>query len=340
MRTGIDVDPKEIARIVKIINGCLNEEILVEDLLVELLRRKISSSDYLFIILSKLQGMGCVEGKYGTLKIKKNINDVLTKKLTNDLTKEISRKKIILVTPLEVAKFYQCPRRFYLEKVVLSRQFKKERGKVWDGEVLHLAVQMFVDNLMKKSVDELVNEIPKLTLEKFEDKTTISKEAIGDFLLKFYQLIKDEKFNFLVSERTLLSIKRGLMGTPDVIARKDSGEFIPIDIKLGRIDRRGVKKEHLLQNLGEALLVEDFLRTKIDRSYLIYFQADSEIRVHLTDGMKKEFISYKKELEGVSTRKIIPRMSRLPNARARVCRGCHVKPACDNIEELVEMKGR
>jgi len=340
MRTRIDVDLREIARIVKIINEYSNEEISIKDFLVELLRHKVSSSDYLFIILSKLQEMGFVEGKYGTLKIKKNITDVLTKKLTNDLTKEISQKKIILVTPLELAKFYQCPRRFYLEKVVLSRQFKKEKGEVWDGEVLHLSVKLFIDNLMKKSVDELVNKVPKFALERFKDKATIKKEALSNFLLKLYQLIEDERFDFLISERTLLSIKRGLIGTPDIIGRRANGEYIPIDIKLGRIDRRGIKKEHLLQNVGEAILVEDFLRTKIDKSYLIYFQADSEIRVHLTDEMKKEFISYKKELERVSTRTIIPNTSRLQNSRTRVCKGCHVKHACDNIEELVMTMGR
>ena len=340
MRTEIEVYPNEIARIVKIINGYLNKEILIKDLLIELLRKKVSSSDYLFLLLSKLQGLGLVEGKRGVLKIKDRIDDKLLSKLERKLNEEISRKRRIFVTPLEVAKFYQCPRRFYLEKVVLSRQFKKERGRVWDGEVLHLAVKTFIDNIMKKNVDELVTEIPKSIMSKYIGKTTITEKAIGDFLLKLYQLIKDEKFNFLTSERTLLSMKRGVMGTPDIIARNESGEFVPIDIKLGRIDKRGVKKEHVLQNTGEALLVEYFLRTKINISYLIYFQASSVIRVQLTDDIKKEFISYKKMLERISTKKRIPYMSRLPNARSRVCRGCHVRPACDNIEGLIRIRGR
>lgn len=340
MRTEIEINPGEIARIIKIINDHLNEEILVKDLLTELLSKKISSSDYLFLLLSKLQGLGLIEGRHSILIIKGRIDDKLLSSLQRKLIKEISRKKRIFVTPLEVAKFYQCPRRFYLEKVVLSRQFKRERGKVWDGEVLHLAVQMFIDNLMKKNVDELITDVPKLAMDKYVGKTTITEKVIGDFLMKLYQLINDEKFNFLVSERTLLSMKRGLMGTPDIIVRNDVGEFIPIDVKFGRIDKRGVKKEHMLQNVGEALLVEDFLRTNINKSYLIYFQASSVIKVQLTDHMKKEFISFKRGLERISMRKGIPHMSRLSNARARVCRGCHVRPACDNIEELVRMTGR
>jgi len=144
----------------------------------------------------------------------------------------------------------------------------------------------------------------------------------------------------LISERTLLSLKRGIMGTPDIIAKNKNGEFVPIDIKFGRIDRRGIKKEHLLQNIGEALLVEDFLRKKINSTYLVYFQASSAVKIELTDEMKGEFMLFKKELERISTKKIIPCMSRLENARTRVCKGCHVKPACENIEELVRIKGR
>lgn len=260
--------------------------------------------------------------------------------LKNKLTYEVSRKKRVFVTPLEVGKFYQCPRRFYLEKVVLSRQFKRERGRVWDGEALHLAVQLFIDNITKKNVDELITEISRTSMKKYEEKTTITEKSIIDFLIKLHKLIEEENFDFLISERTLLSLKKGLMGTPDMIVKNKNDEFIPIDIKLGRIDQRGIKKEHLLQNVGEAFLVEDFLRKKINSAYLVYFQASSAVKIELTDEMKKEFMLFKKELERVSTKKNIPHMSRLENARARVCRGCHVKHACENIEELIRIKGR
>ncbi len=336
MRTKIKVNLEEINRIIKIINKHLNEDVLIKDLLIELLEEKVSSSDYLFLLLSKLQKMRLVEGRRGILEIRGVIDNKVSHTLIEKINRELPKTKIF-VTPLEVAKFYQCPRRFYLEKIVLSKQFKKERGKVWDGEVLHLAVQMFINKLVKKDVDELITIIPRITLEKYAGKTTITERAIGNFLMKLLMLIGDEKFNFLVPERTLLSIKSGLMGTPDVIARNEVGEFIPIDIKLGRIDRKRIKKEHMLQNTGEAILVEDFLRTKVDRSYLIYFQAGSVVQTRLTKNIKKEFISFKRKLERVSMKKIIPPMSKLPNARARVCRGCHVKPSCDNIYELSGM---
>jgi len=340
MRTEISVESKDIVKIVKIINSHLNEEISLDDLLLRLLEERITSSDFLFIILSKLQERELVDGRNGILFIKKTVGKSFLSELEKKLNYEVSRKRKIFATPLEVAKFYQCPRRFYLEKVVLSRQFKKERGKVWDGEALHLAVKMFIENINKKNLNVLIRKISRISMGKYEDKTTITEKSIEDFLIKLHELIKEENFDFLISERTLLSIKKGLIGTPDIIVRDKNGEFVPIDIKLGRIDKRGLKKEHILQNVGEALLVEDFLRKPINRSCLIYFQASSLMNLKLTDDIKKEFILFKKELEKVSTKKIIPYMSRLDNAKARVCKGCHVRRACENIEELIRMKGR
>ncbi len=340
MRTEIEIDPRDIVNIVKTINSHLNQEISMDNLLLELLKERVASSDYLFILLSRLQERNLVEDRHGILFVKKKIGESMLNELKNKLIYEVSRKKRIFVTPLEVGKFYQCPRRFYLEKIVLSRQFKRERGRVWDGEALHLAVQLFINDFTRENADGLITKIAKISMKKYEGKTTITEKSIVDFLIKLHKLIEEENFDFLISERTLLSLKKGLMGTPDIIAKNKNGEFIPIDIKLGRIDRRGVKKEHLLQNVGEAFLVEDFLRKKINSAYLVYFQASSAIKVDLTNDIKKEFMLFKKELERVSTKKIIPHMSRLENAIARVCRGCHVRPACENIEELVRIKGR
>jgi CRISPR/Cas system-associated exonuclease Cas4 (RecB family) len=340
MRTGIEIDLRDIIKILKTINSHFNQEISIDDILLEILKKGVTSSDYLFILLSKLQEKKFIDGKGGILSIREKVGEKILNELKDKLMHEISSKRRVFVTPLEVGKFYQCPRRFYLEKVVLSRQFKRGRGRVWDGEALHSAVKMFIDKITEKNIDELITEIARESMKKYEGKTTISEKSIVDFLIKLHGLMKEENFDFLLPERTLLSLKKSLMGTPDIIAKNKDNEFVPIDIKLGRIDRRGIKKEHLLQNIGEALLIEDFLRKKINSTYLVYFQASSAIKVELTDEMKKEFMSFKKELERMSTKKIIPHMSRLENARARVCKGCHVRPACENIEKLVRIRGR
>jgi CRISPR/Cas system-associated exonuclease Cas4 (RecB family) len=147
-------------------------------------------------------------------------------------------------------------------------------------------------------------------------------------------LIKEENFANIFTEKTLQSFKVGLVGTPDMICIKEDGQIIPVDIKLGRLSRLGVKDEHLLQNVGEAILTENFFRKKVLMSYLIYFGSNSLVKIDIDEKMKKKFLNYKKQIEKICRIGNIPEMSTLPNFKRRVCPGCHVKPACDNIETL------
>ncbi|MCD6403158.1 MAG: PD-(D/E)XK nuclease family protein [Candidatus Aenigmarchaeota archaeon] len=341
MRIGVEINERIFSRIFKILNDHVSETVKLEDLLLELLENGINSSDYLFLILSKLEKRGFVKGGKGQVEILKVVDKETRKEIKEDVILELERNKKIFVTPLEVAKFYQCPRRLYLEKVTMSRQFKKERGRVWDGEALHLSAKLFVENLLRAPVENLIERVPSLALEKYKGQVTINKNDLKEFLRNFYDLINQEKFKLIFTERTLESLKLGLVGTPDIIAKKENGEYIAIDIKLGKFDRRkGVKKEHLLQNIGEALLIESFFRTRVKKIYLVYFQSNTVVDINLNDMLRDEFLRFKKSLERVVTKNVIPRKSKLPNAKNRVCKGCHVKPVCENIEELLKLKKR
>ncbi len=341
MRIGVEFDEKTVKKILAILADRVGETIKINELLIELFTDKVKSSDYLFLVLSKLERDGYVEGKRGEVEITKLIDKDEKERILNEIKEEVEKNMKIFVTPLEVAKFFQCPRRLYLEKVVMSRQFKKERGKVWDGEALHLSVKMFLDNILRLPAEKLIDEVPRAALKKFEGKTTIDEKPIREFLRNMYQLFKEERFKYVFTERTIESIKSGLVGTPDIIAMKDTGDFIAMDVKLGEFDKRkGVKKEHLLQNVGETLLVEDFFRTNIHKMYLIYFQSNTVVEIDITKKLKKEFISLKRKLEETVTKGVIPPKSKLPNAENRVCKGCHVKPVCENLEMLFKIGRR
>ena len=341
MRVEVEVSVKELSKIFRMINKYVGKEVDLEHLLEELLKRGLSSSDFLFLVLSKLQELGTIKGKPGKIFIKSKVKKEVEKKIVENLVREIKRRKKIVVTPLEVAKFYQCPRRFYLEKVTMSKEFKEKRGRVWNGEALHLAVKLFIENLMKREVEDLILQIPRIAISRYKNRVTISEKSIGEFLLKLLKLIKDEKLVMFFTERTLFSLKHGLIGTPDVIAKKDDGSLIPIDVKLGKFEKKkGIKKEHLLQSVGEAFLIEDFFRKKVEFSYLIYFQSNSVVKIKISDEVKREFLFYKKKLEKVATDRKIPGKSKIPNAERRVCKGCHVKPICENIENLSKLKRR
>jgi CRISPR/Cas system-associated exonuclease Cas4 (RecB family) len=147
-------------------------------------------------------------------------------------------------------------------------------------------------------------------------------------------MMKNEKFSKVFTEKSFESFKVGLAGTPDLICIKNDGGIVPIDIKLGTLSRMGIKEEHLLQSIGEAILVEDYFRKRVDYSYLIYFGSNSLVKVGFNDERKEKFIGYKKRIEKISSAPFIPEKSLVDNYRRRVCVGCHVKSACNNIEDL------
>ena len=250
------------------------------------------------------------------------------------LESKLKKSRKLFVTPLEVSKFYQCPRRLFLEKITLSKQVKERKGRVWDGEVVHLAVNLLVKRFMKGDVEESIEEVAKMALSKYEGKTELDKGKLIDFLSRLHGFLKGENLKSIFTEKTFESFRHGLIGTPDLVAIRQDFDVIPMDVKLGKLSRRGIKEEHLLQCVGESILVEDFFRKRVNLAYIIYFQSNSLARINITRSMKSKFLEYKRGIEKMCRIERIPMKSRLPNYRRRVCLGCHVKEACENIESL------
>lgn len=333
MHVGIKIEDKDVYRIIQMLNSYSGEEIKLEEILVELLKREGKTSDLLFLTLQNLEKDGFVKGAKGVLKIEKKIEKGYAEKIKKEIKNKFQDYKKLFVTPLEVAKFYQCPRRLFLEKVVLAKQYKEAKGKTWDGEVVHLAINFFIKSLLKKPVEELVQECVRIAMKKYEGKITIKEDELKDFLFRFYELLKEESFKKIFVEKTFESFKHGLIGTPDLVGIKEDS-IIPIDLKLGEISRKGVKEEHVLQSVGESILVEDFFRKSVNAAYLIYFSSKSLVRLEISEDLKKKFLGYKKRIERICKTGEIPERGRLPNLKRRVCLGCHVRPSCENIEML------
>jgi CRISPR/Cas system-associated exonuclease Cas4 (RecB family) len=325
---------KDIYSILQILNSHINGEVRLEDVLIQMLEKDITSSDLLFLVLKKMRLNGYLDGEEGNLKILNKIPDEEMKKISDGIDYEVSKNKNLFVTPLEIAKFYMCPRRLFLEKIVLSKQFKEEFGKTWDGEAIHLAINLFVKNFNGDNANELIDEISSQVIKKYKDKTNLTEEQIKEFIASFYEMFQEENFSKIFTEKSFESFKVGVSGTPDLICIKENGDVIPIDIKLGKISNRGIKEEHILQSIGEAILVEEFFRKRVDYSYLIYFGSNSIEKINLNEIDKRKFISYKKMVERIGKSSHIPERTMMGNSNIRFCAGCHVRPACENIEEL------
>ncbi|MEM5882663.1 MAG: PD-(D/E)XK nuclease family protein [Candidatus Aenigmatarchaeota archaeon] len=331
MKVGIEIKDKDIYTIAQILNFYSNEEVKLEDILIKMISKNVGSSDLLFIMLQELEKRKEIEGKVGKIKVKKEIDNL--EEITRKIRFISSKNKKLFVTPLEVGKFYQCPRRLFLEKIVLAKEFKEEKGKTWDGEAIHLAINIFIKNLMKRPIENVIEYCVESALKKYDGKTNLKKEELRDFLLKFYNFLCEEGFKYLFTEKTLYSFKIGLIGTPDIIGMKEN-EIVAIDIKLGKLSNKGIKEEHLLQSIGETILLEEFFRKKIGKSYLIFFESKAVVKVDMDEEMKKKFLKYKKEIEMICKNKTIPEKGKVQNLEKRVCLGCHVKKSCENIENL------
>jgi CRISPR/Cas system-associated exonuclease Cas4 (RecB family) len=338
VRVGTGEKSKDISIVIQTLNAHEGEEVRLDDILIRLLVKNITSSDILFLVLQNLEEDGYVKGLKGVIKILRKVDNEKTRELIRKINSNLAKNRKLFVTPLEVGKFYQCPRRLFLEKIVLAKQYKEEVGKTWDGEAIHLAINIFVKNLVKKDVKELISEAVKIAMDKYRGKITINEERLKDFLQKFYDFIKEENFSRIFTEKTFESFKIGLIGTPDLVCVKEDGSIVAIDIKLGRLDRKGIKKEHLLQIVGEAILIEDFFRKAVNSCYIIYFESDSLARVDINKEMKRRFLDYKRGIERICKFRHVPEKGKMPNLERRVCLGCHVRPSCENIEALQRIK--
>lgn len=332
MRIGVSFPKEKISKLFDVLD--FSDERTLDDILVDMLNFGINSSDLLFVSLQKLEEMGIARGSAGKIVFDQPLTNEAKTELEKHLEVFLERNSNkLFVTPLEVAKYYQCPRRLFLEKVVLSRQEKESEGRTWDGEVIHKSTYLMIKNIMRENIVEELPNLIKTVFKEYRGRYTITLEEVEDFLLTFLDFIKKNKFRFLFPETTIVSFKMGIMGTPDLIAISNKGDIVPIDLKLGGV-RSKLKEEHVLQNVGEGLLAESFFRKNIDKCYLVYYSSRDIADIKLTRRLKERFLDYKTQIVRMIRSGRIPPMSNLPNFRKRVCPGCHVRKVCDHIEKL------
>lgn len=336
MRFNLEYDENSFNKIVEILKGIQNKEVSIFEIEKECLKQNVVSTDYLFLILQHLNIRGIVEANKGIVKVKEEIKDEVISEAKEIVRKRISSVSKIFLTPLEISKFFQCPRRLWLEKIVLAKQEKEKTGKVWDGEALHLAVKNLIENLGKKEEEVLLKESVDYGIKTFEGAVEIKPEEMEVMIKNLIEELKKENFDLILPERTIISIRLGLVGSIDLVAFRED-EVYPIEVKHASYKGR-VKKEHLIQSVGESMLLSSYFRKKIEHSYIFYTQTSSLIKINVTKKNVSNFMKAVRRISKIYSSDRIPPKSNLPNYRERVCKGCHVKQACDNIERMRRRK--
>ncbi|MEM0333661.1 MAG: Dna2/Cas4 domain-containing protein [Candidatus Aenigmatarchaeota archaeon] len=336
MRFSVEYDDDSFEKTVSILKNFAGKEVSLFEIEKECIKNNIISTDYLFILLQHLNIKGVVEANKGIIKIREEIGKEIIEEAREIIKRKLSSVYKLFLTPLEVAKFFQCPRRLWLEKIVLAKQEKEKVGKVWDGEALHLSIKNFIENLGKKEENVLIKESVNYGLKIFEGAVQIKSEEMEEIVKKFMEEIKRENFDLILPERTIFSIRLGLIGSIDLIAFKGE-DLYPIEIKHASYRGR-IKREHLIQSIGEALLLGNYFRTHIKHSFIFYSQTNSLVKIDISKKNVENFMRTISKIFRIYSSNRIPPKSRLPNYRERVCKGCHVKLACDNIEKIRKRK--
>lgn len=330
MKLKIEISEKDLEKIIDILNFVGKKTI--DEIILELLNNEIYTSDILFLLLQKLSR---------DEKIISNANEIQKNELFSEEYKreliEYAKNKLnkltkkIFLTSLEISKFFQCQRRFFLEKVVHSKQKKEQKS--YEGEVFHKSISEFIKNYNKYSynLDILTSLVSENILEKYRGKVRISNDDVRRMLFSIDSLIKRLNLKYIVSEPLLVSIKYGIIGTPDIIAITQDNEILPIEIKTNvkRI-KRGLK----VQLAGEAFVVEAYFRKEIREVMLLSLNNRRIFKVKITDEDRKLILNLLRAIKKSLFLRKIPPTSSLPNFRKVVCPYCHVKEVCDFIEEI------
>ena len=328
MKIGIELDERIFQETLDIICS-IEEEKNLDEILVELLLRKVYTSDILFILLQKLSKEGYIFSDVNKIRKEKNIEEEKKKEILNYLKNKVENvvKNKIFFSSLDISKFSQCPRRFFLEKVVKSQQKKTQSS--FEGEVFHRASYLLIKNYNKIPLEQLISQVSERVLNEFKDKVKIEKNAILSSLGFLDEFIRKYKFKFLVSEPKIISIKNGLIASPDLIGISEN-EIIPIDLKMGSLR---VKEALKIQLLSEVVVVESFFKKEVNSAMIVSLLKRKVFKLKINQEEKQKVYVIKKQIErSLLSNKIFP-ISNLPNFRKLICPFCHVKDICDEIEK-------
>ena len=91
MRVGVEIKDRDIFTIIQILNSRVGNEVGLKDILTQMLKRNVCSSDPLFLILQKLERERLVEGRRGFIKV--------IRKIEEDEAKEIAKEIKLKVVP-------------------------------------------------------------------------------------------------------------------------------------------------------------------------------------------------------------------------------------------------
>ncbi|MEM0480793.1 MAG: PD-(D/E)XK nuclease family protein [Candidatus Aenigmatarchaeota archaeon] len=331
MKIGLHLNEEVFRKTVDIV-ASIEKEAEIDEILINLINNKIFISDQLFLLLQKLADEYYISSNSNKIKIEKEIPENYKEELVKYLVEKVKKlSNKVFFSALDISKFFQCQRRFFLEKVVKSEQ-KKTRSS-FEGEVFHKMAYLMINNYNKLPLEQLVPSVTERVIKEYQNKAKVEKEKLLNSASFLNQIFSKYKFKYIIPEPYFVSLQAGLIATPDILAISEK-EIVPIDLKMGSLR---VKEALRIQLLAEAVVIEKFFRKEVSSSMIISLLKRKVFKLNFSPQEKEKIFIIKKQIEKTLLKNIVPPMSNLPNFRKVVCPFCHVKEVCDTIEEVKKL---
>jgi len=121
----------------------------------------------------------------------------------------------------------------------------------------------------------------------------------------------------------LKSEKLGLSGKVDMLVRTPEASY-PVDFKH---TRGGVRKNHIYQLCGYALILEDAENQEVERGFIYLIPESDAVRIEFTRELKSACLDVIDSIHGIIGREIMPE----PNPHRSRCEDCEYRNYCRDV---------
>ena len=202
-------------------------------------------------------------------------------------------------SPSVIGTFFDCPLRFYLEKIKYLK--KEEERDLYDnigfdtlGNLVHMAMEHFLkhQDMNEKEFKAYIEELYE-AYNRFDYNPRGESAKKDDYIngclnsyhfLKNYDL-KEAKSEYEITYSDNLSIDGvKFHGSVDLLCKTKDGNYIIIDYKTGKRVKHDPKDTvSVIQGIIYALLVEQKLNVNIDKAIFYYSTVNNEVEVNVKE---------------------------------------------------------
>ena len=266
-----------------------------------------------------------------------------------------------------LSSYLYCPRKLFLQQILALEEPPKEsivlgslRHEIYD--FVNQSEEKIVTSIKEKiQYNELLLFYKKFYSKALRERVIKNKSKIKevdldivDVFKKTWPLILEEAetranniFNFIqkyniygqelwekltpkiISEISIWSDKLQLIGKIDRIEKYEN-DYVPIELKTGKIPKDGVWPGHRIQIAAYAMLLEEKFKIEVKEGFVNYLDAKETRHIAINPFMKEEIINLVKEVEELLKNQNIPNYCENKNK----CAKCGLRETCYNEAEI------